>query len=157
MAHYTEIQLQPLSGEAAAQFVALKLAQLLGATTEVAPKLVERITTQAEGNPFYIEELLNYLHYQHVDFRDQAALTQIELPDSLQRLVLSLIDQLSESQKITVKVASIIGRVFGLPGSRACTRTWAIPGASGRPRSPACPRHDVAGPVRGELSICSAR
>ena len=92
--------------------MALKLAQLLGAATEVAPTLVERITTQAEGNPFYIEELLNYLHYQHVDFRDQAALTQIELPDSLQRLVLSLIDQLSESQKITVKVASIIGRVF---------------------------------------------
>ncbi len=112
LAHYAEIQLQPLSGEAAAQFVALKLAQLLGAATEVAPTLVERITTQAEGNPFYIEELLNYLHYQHVDFRDQAALTQIELPDSLQRLVLSLIDQLSESQKITVKVASIIGRVF---------------------------------------------
>ena len=112
LVYYTEIQLQPLNSEAAAQFAALKLAQLLGGAAEVAPGLVERIIAQAEGNPFYIEELLNYLHFQHVDFRDSAALTQLELPDSLQRLVLSLIDQLSESQKITVKVASIIGRIF---------------------------------------------
>jgi tetratricopeptide (TPR) repeat protein len=34
------------------------------------------------------------------------------MPDSLHRLVLSRLDQLSESQQITAKVASIVGRVF---------------------------------------------
>ena len=110
--HHTEIELLPLTIEEAAQFIQAKLTQLLGDATHVPPELIERITAQAEGNPFYIEELLNYLHFRGVDFQNSAALAQVELPDSLQRLVLSLVDQLSESQKITVKVASVIGRIF---------------------------------------------
>ncbi|MCB0150430.1 MAG: hypothetical protein KDE01_22625, partial [Caldilineaceae bacterium] len=47
-----------------------------------------------------------------IDFGDATALDRIALPDSVQRLVLSLVDRFSESQKITVKVASVIGRVF---------------------------------------------
>ncbi|MCB0105927.1 MAG: tetratricopeptide repeat protein, partial [Caldilineaceae bacterium] len=66
----------------------------------------------AEGNPFYLEELLTYLHYRGVDFQDGATLARVELPDSLQRLTLSLLDQFSENQKITLKVASVIGRLF---------------------------------------------
>lgn len=110
--YYTEIPCAPLIANEAAQFIELKLAQLLGAQATIPPTLVERLTAQAEGNPFYLEELLTYLHYRGVDFQDIAALEQVELPDSLQRLVLSLVDQLSESQKITVKVASVIGRIF---------------------------------------------
>ncbi len=110
--HYSEIQLAPLTTEESAQFVSSKLAQLSGAAAPVAQTLAERLATQADGNPFYIEELINYLHYRAIDFSDSAALEKVELPDSLQRLVLTLIDHLSESQKITVKVASVIGRVF---------------------------------------------
>ncbi|CAN5874969.1 adenylate/guanylate cyclase domain-containing protein [soil metagenome] len=110
--YYTEIHLAPLGLEEATQFVGIKLAQLLGADVSASPTLIKRITTAAQGNPFYIEELINYLHYRGVNFADSSALEQIELPDSLQRLVLSLVDQLTESQKITVKVASVIGRVF---------------------------------------------
>ncbi|MFN8489929.1 MAG: tetratricopeptide repeat protein [Caldilineaceae bacterium] len=108
----TEIALAPLTADEAAQLVRNKVAQLLGTEATVSPSLLKRITTQAEGNPFYLEELLNYIHARGVDFRNDAALEQIELPDSLQRLVLSLVDQLTESQKITVKVASVIGHVF---------------------------------------------
>ncbi|MBX3010788.1 MAG: tetratricopeptide repeat protein [Caldilineaceae bacterium] len=110
--YYTEILCAPLTTDEAVQFAQLKVAQLLGHATEVPLSLVQRLTAQAEGNPFYLEELLTYLHYRGVDFQNSAALDQVELPDSLQRLVLSLVDQLSESQKITVKVASVIGRVF---------------------------------------------
>ena len=110
--HYTEIHFAPLTTEEAAQFVRVKLTQMIGADAPVELTLVERLTAQAEGNPFYIEELINYLHYRGVDFYDKVALEKVELPDSLQRLVLSLVDQLSEDQKITVKVASVIGRVF---------------------------------------------
>ena len=64
------------------------------------------------GKSFFLDELINYLHLQSIDFGDATALDRIALPDSVQRLVLSLVDRFSESQKITVKVASVIGRVF---------------------------------------------
>lgn len=117
--HYTEIPLAPLTTDESAQFVSSKLTQMSGTTAAVAQTLTERLASQADGNPFYIEELINYLHYRAIDFSDSDALDKVELPDSLQRLVLTLVDQLSESQKITVKVASVIGRVFRaawLPG-----------------------------------------
>ena len=64
---------------------------------------------RAQGNPFYLEELLNYLHDRGLDPAD---LDQIELPDSLHTLILSRIDQLSEQEKTTLRVASIVGRLF---------------------------------------------
>lgn len=110
--HYTEISLSSWTTAEAARFTELKVTQLLGRAVPLPPALVERVTAQAEGNPFYLEELLTYLHYRGVDFQNSTALAQVELPDSLQRLTLSLLDQFNESQKITVKVASVIGRLF---------------------------------------------
>ncbi|MFN8444103.1 MAG: tetratricopeptide repeat protein [Caldilineaceae bacterium] len=110
--HYTEIPISALTQTESAQFIDLKVAQLLGKETALPATVIDRLITQTEGNPFYLEELLTYLHYQGVDFQNSTALEQVELPDSLQRLMLSLLDQFSESQKITVKVASVIGRLF---------------------------------------------
>jgi predicted ATPase/class 3 adenylate cyclase len=112
LAWTTEIVLAPLSPAEAERFARTKLAQLTGSDEGVPATLIQRITRQADGNPFYIEELINYLHARGVNFRNSRALEQVELPDSLQRLVLSHVDQLSESQKVTVKVASVVGRVF---------------------------------------------
>ena len=44
--------------------------------------------------------------------RDPQALLAQDLPPNLQRLILARIDQLSEAQKVTIKVASVIGRWF---------------------------------------------
>ncbi len=74
--------------------------------------LIEQVTTRAQGNPLYIEELLNYLHDRNLDLcrlQDPAAL---EWPASLHSLILSRIDRLSARQQLVLKVASIIGRVF---------------------------------------------
>ncbi len=78
----------------------------------VRPALVERITQRAQGNPFYIEELLNYLHDRGIDPRDPVAPDALDLPASLHSLVLSRIDRLTVAQQLALKVASIIGRVF---------------------------------------------
>ena len=43
---------------------------------------------------------------------DPADLNRIELPDSLHTLILSRIDRLSEQEKTTLRVASIVGRLF---------------------------------------------
>ena len=59
-----------------------------------------------------MEELLNFLRDRGLDPRDPSDLNKIELPDSLHALILSRIDQLSEREKTTLRVASIIGRLF---------------------------------------------
>lgn len=115
----TLLPLTDLESAEAAQLVQNKLAQFgdqaletPGVSDSSLAPLVKRVTAQAGGNPFYIEELLNYFHDRGLDPRAESAFEQLELPDSLHSLILSRIDQLTESQKVTLKVASIIGRVF---------------------------------------------
>jgi class 3 adenylate cyclase/tetratricopeptide (TPR) repeat protein len=107
---FTELRLGELAGADAERLVGLRLRQRYGADTVPAPEVVRRITERGEGNPFYLEELVNYLHGQGIDPRDPRALASLELPDGLQRLVMARIDRLSEGEKATIKVASVIGR-----------------------------------------------
>ncbi|MDB5076134.1 MAG: repeat-containing protein [Chloroflexi bacterium] len=108
--HFTEIRLNYFSAHEAGQLIQLKLAQLDGAHVGVPAELVERITARADGNPFYIEELINYIRDRGIDPRDSAAIERLELPTSLHSLILSRIDRLGERQKVVLKVASILGR-----------------------------------------------
>jgi adenylate cyclase len=111
--HFTKLTLTELNEAEAAQAIGAKLAQLFPARMgTVPPALVAQLTATAQGNPFYLEELLNYLHDRGIDPREQTALEQIALPDSLHTLILSRIDQLSTHQQLTLKVASVIGRQF---------------------------------------------
>ena len=50
-----------------------------------------------------------------VDPHDERALGALELPDSLHSLILSRIDTLGEAPRRTLKVASVVGRVFRAP------------------------------------------
>jgi adenylate cyclase len=110
--HFSEIPLANLPADEILQLVQSKLVQVYGSETETPAALVETVSARAQGNPFYIEELLNYFHDRAIDPRDPAAMAQIELPTSLYSLILSRIDQLSENQKTLLKVASVIGRLF---------------------------------------------
>ncbi|HNB52022.1 MAG TPA: tetratricopeptide repeat protein, partial [Anaerolineales bacterium] len=106
--NYSELRLQAFDAEEARKLIALKLEQFSVRASAFPPKIVNRIIERAEGNPFYIEELLNYL-FNHKD--TEISLT-LDLPTSLHSLILSRLDQLTESQKTTLKVASVIGRLF---------------------------------------------
>ncbi|MEJ2746396.1 MAG: tetratricopeptide repeat protein [Anaerolineae bacterium] len=108
----TTIHLTEFTLPEAEELINLKLNQFLGQAEDVAAEFISRIVSRAEGNPFYIEELLNYLHDRHIDPNDAQALKKLDLPTSLHSLILSRIDQLTESQKSTIKVASVIGRLF---------------------------------------------
>ncbi len=112
LAYFSEIHLADFTPQEAERLITLKLRQFFGAQTEMPHEFVERITVRSQGNPFYIEELLNYLQDQGFDLRNSETLEQFDLPTSLHSLILSRIDRLSESQKGLVKVASIIGRLF---------------------------------------------
>jgi predicted ATPase len=111
--HFTQIRLEELHNEETEQVIRSKLFNLFPERAGRVPQLlIERITSRAQGNPFSAEELLNYLHDRGIDLSDAASLDQLELPTSLHSLILSRIDQLTTSQQITIKVASVIGRFF---------------------------------------------
>ncbi len=100
---------------------AIRLIQLKLGTAEVPEALKERVLRGEERvNAFFVEELINsllergYLIPQASGDGYQVAegLEQAEIPDSIQALVMSRIDRLDESSKLTVKVASVIGQTF---------------------------------------------
>ncbi|MEI7768757.1 MAG: AAA family ATPase [Chloroflexales bacterium] len=118
--HVTTVILEGLDEAELTALVQAKLARLFPARTSTLPEgLVASLAARAQGNPFYVEELLNYLHDRGVTPDDPAALERLDLPDSLHRLVLARIDQLTEHERATLRVASVVGRVFRaawLPG-----------------------------------------
>jgi class 3 adenylate cyclase/tetratricopeptide (TPR) repeat protein len=110
LAQFTKIELRELTQTETTLAIRAKLAQLYPARGGALPSgLVQTLMARAQGNPFYLEELLNYVRDRGLDPAD---LNRIELPDSLHTLILSRIDQLSEREKTTLRVASIIGRLF---------------------------------------------
>jgi len=107
---FTRIDLHELTTAEAESAVRAKLTQLYPARGGALPEgLVEALMKRAQGNPFYLEELLNYVRDRGLDPSD---IQNIELPDSLHTLILSRIDQLSEQEKTTLRAASIVGRLF---------------------------------------------
>jgi len=87
-------------------------------------ELVEFIYKFSNGNPSFIEKLVDNLRSQNKirilpDSKLKTTragvfgiLTDIELPDSLASLVMSQLDRLSSQDLLTVKLASVIGQQF---------------------------------------------
>ena len=113
---FTRLTLAPLTSEDIESFIRAKLAQLFPEGGGALPQwLIDELNARSEGNPFYLEELLNYLHDRNLDVRtlgEKPGDDVLDLPTSLQALILSRIDQLTGSQRATLKIASIIGRLF---------------------------------------------
>jgi class 3 adenylate cyclase/tetratricopeptide (TPR) repeat protein len=111
----TEIRLTEFSPTEAEQLIDFKLQKLYGyAAPELARfrELKEALYRRAQGNPFYIDEMLNLLNDRGIDPADVQAIAAFDWPESLQSLILSRIDRLSEEEKSVLKVASVIGRLF---------------------------------------------
>jgi class 3 adenylate cyclase/tetratricopeptide (TPR) repeat protein len=107
---FTRVELHELKRIEAEAAIRAKLAQLYPARSSALPiGLLDTLMARSQGNPFYLEELLNYMRDRGLDPAD---LHSIELPDSLHTLILSRIDQLGEREKSTLRVASIVGRLF---------------------------------------------
>ncbi|MGA3362227.1 MAG: tetratricopeptide repeat protein [Solirubrobacteraceae bacterium] len=110
-----ELELAALDEDAMTAIVESKLARVLGDGAEADASLRDLVVGRAQGNPFYAEELINYVHDQGVDASDESALRALALPESLHSLVLGRIDTLTEAPRRTIKVASVVGRVFRAP------------------------------------------
>jgi class 3 adenylate cyclase/tetratricopeptide (TPR) repeat protein len=107
----TQIRLESLEDSSLRTIFALKAAHLFG-LAEVPQDLEDHLIERADGNPFYLEEMLNLLRDRHVAPPAAEAVRELELPETLQSLALARLDTLAESEKATLKVASVIGRLF---------------------------------------------
>ena len=115
MPHFSELTLSELDRHHAGLFIRSKLEHRLGSGGSPPELLIDLVTERSQGNPFYIEELLNYIDAQDLDLGDDRSLRSLELPDSLHSLVLSRIDTVGEKPRRTLKVASVLGRSFPAP------------------------------------------
>ena len=92
------------------------LQQLLG--TEVPDQIRDMIVERAEGNPFFVEELI-------ATFVDRGVLQRTNgtwafgqfpagfaVPDSVQAVLAARIDLLADAEKAALQAASVIGRTF---------------------------------------------
>jgi|GEM_PF-1007000 len=109
-----KLTLDPLSTEGSRTLLRVRLA-----LPQPDEELEDRILEKAEGNPYYIESIVHNLHEQGIlttvetgNTRLRSDVRQIQLPETLQDLVLTRIDQLNEDQKTVLRIASVIGRVF---------------------------------------------
>ena len=112
--HFTELALTELAPGDVERLVRLRLAQV-GGTADAVEAVADRITERAQGNPFYIEELLTYLTERGGTLPSVEELERLELPGSLHSLILSRMDRLEERPRATLKVASAVGRSFEAP------------------------------------------
>ncbi|MHA3705221.1 AAA family ATPase, partial [Jatrophihabitans sp. YIM 134969] len=110
--HAHEVVLSELSGAAAEELVDVTVRRVFDLEGEVPDALRRTVLTRTQGNPFHVEELVAFVRARGVDVTDAAALAAVDLPDSLESLVLSRIDALPEQPRRTAKVASVVGRTF---------------------------------------------
>lgn len=87
----------------------------------VPPEVSRLIRGKSEGHPFFAEELAYALRDSGVLIVDGQecrlapgldTLDSVSLPDNLEAAITSRIDGLNPSQQLTLKVASVIGRIF---------------------------------------------
>ena len=90
------MELHPLDKQQAMQIAR----ETFGLTESFAEKCVSR----SEGNPLFLEQLLISAQQQGIDV----------IPGSIQSIVLSRLDQLSQSDKQLIQAASILGQRFSL-------------------------------------------
>lgn len=108
-----EILLEPLGPE---QALALAQGLLAGATLPLALRTL--ITSRTEGNPFFIEEVLLSLIESGAIGRTDAGfsvvedLGGVEVPGTIQEVIMSRVDRLDPSTRQVLQIASVVGRSF---------------------------------------------
>jgi predicted ATPase len=110
---HVEISLSPLPPAESAMLI-----DNLLDSPDLSPKLREAILCKAEGNPFFMEEVVRSLISMGAIVRDADAwrvtadVDQITIPDTLQGVIMARVDRLADDVKLVLKRASVIGRAF---------------------------------------------
>ena len=110
---YTEIQLKELT---AAQ--SRRLVESLLHIEALPASVKEQILSRAQGNPFFVEEVVRSLidadlvYHDGAVWRARAEIAAVAVPESIQSVILSRVDRLEAEAKHVLQSASVIGRLF---------------------------------------------
>jgi DNA-binding NtrC family response regulator/tetratricopeptide (TPR) repeat protein len=113
--YHVHLALPPLSGND----MAAMTGSLLG-TSDVPSELRGLIADKAEGNPFFVEELVRSLLEDGSLRRGDGEVVlarqigELAVPDTVQDVLIARIDRLAEDSRRAIQVASVIGREFAL-------------------------------------------
>ena len=111
--HFSEIMLEPLDAEHSREL----LGNLLD--IEDLPESVHEVILQkAEGNPFFVEEVIRTLiDSQHIvrennHWRATREIMNVAIPDTLTGLLSARIDRLPNDTKEVAQTSAVLGRIF---------------------------------------------
>uniref|UniRef100_UPI004049417E ATP-binding protein n=1 Tax=Candidatus Roseilinea sp. TaxID=2838777 RepID=UPI004049417E len=110
----TRIELPPLTDEESGQLID----ELIGPGA-LSPATRELVIQRAEGNPYFIRELIHSLTASGAlapdetgRLRETRKVSSLDLPDSLQSLLMARMDRLTPEQRRVLQIASVIGPTF---------------------------------------------
>jgi class 3 adenylate cyclase/tetratricopeptide (TPR) repeat protein len=110
---YQEIRLQDLSPSEAQDML-----ESLLRTDSIPPDLRRFVQDKAEGNPFYLEELVNSLIESETLIQDNAGwrvtrpITESDISSTIHGVISGRLDRLEKETKRILQEASVIGRAF---------------------------------------------
>jgi tetratricopeptide (TPR) repeat protein len=109
------VHLEPLTKRESRQLVE----EILQKLEQVPVALRELVVSGAEGNPFYIEELVKMLVEQGVIVKEEPhwrvhaeRLAQVDVPSTLTGVLQARLDSLPAEERAVLQQASVVGRVF---------------------------------------------
>jgi class 3 adenylate cyclase/tetratricopeptide (TPR) repeat protein len=111
--YYTQLRLDPLGRDMADEM----LSALVGDADELRP-LKQMIAGRTEGNPFFIEEMVQVLFDEGVLERDEGVVTMqkpigsVHIPPTVRGILASRIDRLGAAEKELLQTLAIIGKEF---------------------------------------------
>ncbi|MGB7924789.1 MAG: protein kinase, partial [Pyrinomonadaceae bacterium] len=112
---HARVQLQPLLKRESRQLVE----EILRQAESIPQALRELIVSGAEGNPFYVEELIKMLIDQKVILPgperwhvDASRLVEVRVPSTLTGVLQARLDSLSVLERTVLQRASVVGRIF---------------------------------------------
>jgi class 3 adenylate cyclase/tetratricopeptide (TPR) repeat protein len=113
--HHARLPLSPLSRRESRSLVQ----QILRYVEHLPAELVELVIDSAEGNPFYVEELVTWLIDAGVVVRGEPhwvvvheLIRTVAVPSTLKGVLQSRLDALSLDERNLLQRASVVGRVF---------------------------------------------
>lgn len=113
--HHTWLTLEPLSDQSCRKLVD----EILILASEIPVSLRDTVVRNAEGNPYYVEELIKMLIEDGVILTGEERwsvqterLTKLKIPPTLTNVLQARLDSLPQDEYKTLQQASVVGRTF---------------------------------------------
>jgi class 3 adenylate cyclase len=112
--NYVAMSLEPLNDDSVARLVR----SMVGPST---PQIIERVVVRAEGNPFFVGEIVQSIRERVVSLSDVAGVEQAlaTLPDTIQATIQARLDLLDPEERRVLQLGAVFGRSFRADGIAA--------------------------------------